>query len=305
MGQTGEEWQIESIDDWQYLSDSAQFETADEPLGTKEKFWVKSPDGQRLLFKYARVSMGRTMGEDWVEWAVYRLASMLLIPAATAIPAMHRGNRGVLSVSVLSNEERLIHGNELLARSDPRYDVAVARENIGYNVDAVRKALSEVSPPQGCEGPIQTAFDAWAGYLMLDAWVAGRDRHHENWAAIERAGHVRLSPTFDHGNALGFQEPEHEVEALTQDEERLKHWARRGRSHHFNGKPDLVQLALRALDLTNSGVSTYWKSKLAAVADREIERLLASVPATYLSDPGRTFRARLLQVNRERILHER
>ena len=37
-----------------------------------------------------------------------------------------------------------------------------------------------------------------AGYLMLDAWVAGRgSSSHENWAVIERAGNWSLAPSFD------------------------------------------------------------------------------------------------------------
>lgn len=305
MQSAGEEWRVESIDDWGHLSDSVQLETADEPMGTKEKFWVRSPDDQRLLFKYARFRHGRTMGEDWVEWAVYKLASMLSVPAATAIPATYQGKRGVLSVSVLSSDERLIHGNELLARSDPKYDLETSRQNPRYTVEAVHEALAEISAPRECAPPIRTAFDAWAGYVMLDAWVAGRDRHHENWAAIEHGGHVRLAPTFDHGNALGFQEPEPKIEALAQDAERVVRWAKRGSSHHFSGKPDLVQLAMAALDLTSHEVGAYWLMKLAEVADHEIESVFESVPTEYLSEAGRTFRTQLLLVNRERILHAR
>lgn len=80
------------------------------------------------------------------------------------------------------------------------------------------------------------------GYLLLDAWVAGRDRHHENWAAIEHAGELRLSSSFDHGNALGLQEPEDRVEELATDADRLLVWVERGRSHHFDGRPSLVGL---------------------------------------------------------------
>lgn len=304
-GAAGHDWRVETIDDWGLSTDFGQLETTDEPMGTKEKFWVRSPDGQHLLFKYARFRQGRTMGEDWVEWAVQKFASMLTIPAATAILATHQGRRGVLSVSVLAPGERLIHGNELLARSDPAYDSEAARQNPNYTVDAVYKALNEVSAPSGCALPIRTAFDAWAGYLLLDAWVAGRDRHHENWAAIERAGEVRLAPSFDHGNALGFQEPESKVEVLAHDAELLLRWARRGRSHHFNGRPDLVRLSRDALNLTDDEVHAYWLKMLADVADHEVESVLASVPTPYLSEAGRTFRVKLLQVNRERILHGR
>ncbi|MBM4474049.1 hypothetical protein GS456_01070 [Rhodococcus hoagii] len=297
------EWRIEVVDDWTMTRDSDQPRTTDEPLGTKEKFWVLAPDKNRYLFKYARVRQDRTMGEDWVEWAVHQLATMLSIPTATAIPALHCGRRGVLSLSVLAPGDRLIHGNELLSRADLEYDSEIARQNPRYTVEAVHNALAGVAAPSSCRPPISTAFDAWVGYLMLDAWVAGRDRHHENWAAIEHAGVLQLAPSFDHGNALGFQEPESKVRALAEDDKLLAGWARRGRSHHFGEKPGLVHLASTALGLTSDDVREHWLRALATVASNDIESMLANIPTEYVSDTGRTFRVKLLHLTRERILH--
>ena len=304
-GGRGREWRVEVVDDWGPTSDTVQLETADEPMGTKEKFWVRSPDGREVLFKFARVRHGRTLGEDWVEWVVHQLASLLSIPTAVAVPALHMGRRGVLSLSVLAPGEQLIHGNELLVRSDPTYDPETSRRNPGYTVKAVFEALRGIDAPMECVPPIRTAFDAWAGYLMLDAWVAGRDRHHENWAALEHAGELRLAPSFDHGNALGFQEPEDKVEVLARNAERLRAWAARGRSPHFDGKPGLVDLALEALDMTDGEVRGYWRNALVGISDRDIESVLTDVPAAYLSDAGRTFRLKLLRLNRERLVHGR
>lgn len=298
------QWRVEAVDHWSMTPDSGGPRTTDEPLGTKEKFWVRAPDGNRYLFKYARVRQGRTMGEDWVEWVVHKLATLLSIPTATAIPALHDGRRGVLSLSVLAPGDRLIHGNELLARSDPEYDSLIQRQNPRYTIEAVLKALSGISAPVFFrQPPISTAFDMWAGYLMLDAWVAGRDRHHENWAAIEHAGTLRLAPSFDHGNALGFQEPEAKAQTLTEDDLAVKRWAERGRSHHFSGKPSLIYLASTALDLAGHDVREHWLNALRNVADDDIESVLAAVPPAYMSELGRTFRVKLLRLNRERILH--
>ncbi|MEP9395141.1 hypothetical protein ABLE94_23180 [Gordonia sp. VNK1] len=297
------EWRVEVVDDWVSDADGAQLRTADEPLGTKEKFWVRAPNGVRYLFKYARVRQGRTMGEDWVEWAVHELATLLSVPTATAIPAVHNGRRGVLSHSVLAADDRLIHGNELLARADPAYDSQAERENPGYTVQTVRVALEDIGAPIACRSPITTAFEAWAGYLMLDAWVAGRDRHHENWAVIEHVGQLNLSPSFDHGNALGFQEPESKLSELADNDDLLARWARRGRSHHFGGRPSLVHLAVAALDLVNDEVREYWLGKLADLDDHDITSVFAGISPEYLSEEGRTFRVKLLHLNREGILH--
>ncbi|MFF2087490.1 hypothetical protein ACFVVM_27265 [Nocardia sp. NPDC058176] len=302
-------WRVEVVDEWAMASDSDQLRTTDEPLGTKEKFWVSAPDDSRYLFKYARVhESGRIMGEDWVEWVVHELATMLSIPTATVIPATHSNRRGVLSLSVLRPGDRLIHGNELLTRIDPSYDGRISRKNPRYTVEAVCAALDGVAAPASCQPPISTAFDVWAGYLILDAWVAGRDRHHENWAAIDHAGKLELAPSFDHGNALGFQEREECVQELAYSEESLARWARRGRSHHFcddgvEGRPGLVHLASTALELASPGVREHWFGALAAVTNAQIQAVLGSVPPGYLSEVGRTFRTKLLHHNQERILH--
>lgn len=297
------DWYVEIINDWTMSHDPDGPRTTDEPLGTKEKFWVRAPDENRYLFKYARVRHGRTMGEDWVEWAVHKLATMLSIPTATAIPALHRGRRGVLSLSVLSRGERLIHGNELLAQAHPDYDSDILRENGGYTVEAVRQALEGVSAPASCSHSIRTAFDAWAGYLALDAWVAGRDRHHENWAAIEHTGALVLAPSFDHGNALGFQESAEKVRELADRPDSLDRWVRRGRSHHFAGRPGLVALAAEALEVAGDGVREHWLGALKSIDERDVEAVLAAVPPEYLSQAGRIFTEKLLHLNRERILH--
>lgn len=295
-------WQPVAIDDWAMHEDDS-LSIAEEPLGSKEKFWVTGPGGVRYLFKYARAKDERVMGEDWVEWVVHQLGELIGIPTAVAIPATHHGRRGVLSRSVLQPGERLIHGNELFALADPWYETEVSRPNPRYTVTAVQTALASIPAPDRCAPPVRTAFDAWAGYVMLDAWVAGRDRHHENWAVIEHGGARRLAPSFDHGNALGFQEPEPKVADLAVDDARLAAWARRGRSPHFPGKPTLVQVARDALRLAGAAVHDHWIGKLTDVSDGDVGSVLAQVPDEFLSEPGRIFRTRLLTHNRERIVH--
>lgn len=294
---------IETIDDWPPCAEDGQLLITEEPLGTKEKFWVTAPDGHQCLFKYARRNNDRTMGEDWVECAVHRLASVLSLPTATAVLATHEGRRGVLSRSVLSPGDSLIHGNELLARIDPNYDTNVARQNPQYTVAAIRNALADVEAPPECVPPVETAFDAFAGYLVLDAWVAGRDRHHENWAAINRGGILRLAPSFDHGNALGFQVHEDQLSAMAGDDDLLARWAQKGRSHHFAGRPTLTSVAADALELCNADVRAFWLDQLRAVSAADLDSVTSKVPAAYLSVSGRTFTTNLLVLNRERILN--
>ena len=67
---------------------------------------------------------------------------------------------------------------------------------------------------------------------MLDALVSGCDRHHTNWGILKSPDHDSsvLTPTFDHGNALGFAEPDNRVQELLEDTEQLKKWLMKGRN---------------------------------------------------------------------------
>lgn len=280
----------------------------DESMGTKEKRWVEGPDGQRWLFKYVRPRQGsaagnlQLLGEDWSECTVHALAGLLGVPSACVAPAMRQGARGIVSKSFVAADQRLEHGNELLAGVVQGYR-DVPRENPHYTPTTVRQAFQGVEPPS--EMGSLGAFEVWCGYLVLDAWVAGRDRHPENWGVLRDDTRVVLAPSFDHGNALGFQEPEHTVEnMLAQGPDRILGWCQRGRSHHFAGKPCLTSVAADALKLCSEAARRHWADRLHQVDQAEVEKILDAVPQEILSVSRSRFVRQLLQVNRRRLLDE-
>lgn len=294
-------WNPADLDDGTW----ARVDDVDEPLGTKDKFWVQDGDGTRWLFKFAREKYGVFRGEDWAEWLVHGFANLMGVPTACVRPATSNRRRGIISRSVVTSDQRLEHGNELLARVDHAYDVKAARQNEGYTVGAVRLSLDGVGAPPSDHDLVQlSGFDVWTGYVILDAWVAGRDRHHENWAAVRDIGGRWLAPSFDHGNALGFQETDERRAQLAEAEhpDRLLTWAKRGRSHHFAGRPTLVTVAREALDLASPDAATLWRTRLDVVQAHQVQELLAHVPSHLLSVPSRRFCLGLLQLNRRRVL---
>lgn len=287
-------WATVEVDSWETLDD--------EPLGTKDKSWLLDPEGTRWLFKFCRDGGGRVRGEDWAEWIVHRLAALIHVPSAEIRPAVCRGRRGLLSRSLVKNDgqlvlDRLVHGNELLAAKDPGYDMETTGENLGYTVAAVRCALDGIRSTD----PSMGAFEMWAGYVTLDAWVAGRDRHHENWAVIEGPEGRRLAPSFDHGNALGFQESEERTALLARDSERLLGWANRGVSRHFSGRPSLIDVAREALTAAGPTTAHIWTQRLSEVADDQVEQIVRAVPESLLSVSNASFCMKLLELNRRRL----
>ena len=118
-------------------------------MGTKDKFWIERESG-RWLIKLCRVVDGRTLGEDWAEWLVHRIGTLLGVPTAVTEPAlvqMGTGARcGIASRGIRAEPDlRLVHVNELLAEADPEYEPGARRENPRYTVAAVRHALCDLA----------------------------------------------------------------------------------------------------------------------------------------------------------------
>lgn len=281
-----------------------EWDHRDEPMGTKEKRWIKLPGDDRLwLLKLAREKDGVVRGEDWAEWIVHHLATLLGLPSASIRPANWDGRRGIVSRAVHTPAEQLVLGNSLLFGRDASYNRDANRQNAGYTPHAVRDALDGVGVPPDLPLPlVMTGFDLWAGYLVLDAWTSGRDRHHENWGVVWSGRERWLAPSFDHGNALGFSESDQRYSQLVTDEQSWSKWQRRGTSHHFAGKPALVDVAAEALELASPSIAQHWLGQLSTVRFDTLQDIVEAVPMDILSAVGRTFVVRLLVENRRRLL---
>jgi hypothetical protein len=98
----------------------------DEPMGSKEKFWVRMPDDpQPWLFKYSRINSGVATGEHWAEKLAAEFASLLNVPHAHVELAKFGNRLGSLSrefEELADPSVELVHGNELLAGVIEGYD---------------------------------------------------------------------------------------------------------------------------------------------------------------------------------------
>lgn len=288
--------------DWTPLAIEEPANYADEQMGTKEKFWFSAPDGRRWLFKFAR-HHEEVNGADWAEVLVHVIANGLGLPSACVRLATYKGERGILVRSVLAEGDELEHGNELLAGTVTGYDRARPRQNPLYSLENIEVALREV----GSVDPHhwESGFEQLAGYLMLDALVAARDRHHENWAVVvAHSGERTLAPTFDHGNALGFAERPDRVRVLAEDDQRLDTWVRRGRSHHFAGKPSLVDVAAAGLRMCSATSRDGMLQRLEAFDPAELVEVASRLPNHVMSVDQRSLVFRIVDVNRRRLLDE-
>lgn len=287
--------------------DDLDEEDPDEQMGSKDKHWVRFDTDERpWLVKLARVDThdGTVSGEDWAEWLAQFVGHALGVPVATVAPALYENQRAVLSRSVLRDErEYLIHGNEVLSAAIHQYDQRTRGENLDYTPESVRCSLADVAQPVECAMPeTGMAFDAWAGFLLFDALVSGRDRHDENWAIVRRGTDRWLAPSFDHGNSLGFQERDARKQRMLDDESYMMRWLERGSNPYFHGNPKLTDVALHALDLAEPRSRKHWKERLESLDLSDVESAAYSIDHRVMSDVSRRFVIRLLETNQRRLL---
>lgn len=286
-----------------------------EPLGTKRKFWFTDATGRRVLFKAEE----RGTGEDWAEKLACEFARLLGLPHVHYELALDTANKtpGVVCESCVVAPTVLLMGNQLMLDRDPGYPADMGRYRVSeHTVDAVAHTLRTLTlppPPWRDALPegVLTALDVFVGYVMLDAWIANQDRHHENWAGMRSEVGIALAPTFDHGAALArnLSDEERSERLHSKDQgRRIPNFAQRARSAFFakpgDARPMSTFAAWQEFSRFAPAASTIWVDRLRRIEAEQVSALLSEVPPNRLSTIGRAFTEELLAENRRRIVEE-
>lgn len=284
---------------------STWYLSGEEWLGDQEKIWIRdSPESDvTWLFKPQRRVKRLRRGDRpesflWSdaqsEFITSRLARLLGLPAAHVELAERNRRFGCISRSVVAAGEQLHSGDVHLVGVDGgRYvpNSVDRRDRTGHTLEAIGLVLEGSRGSWPCEE--MTAPMVFAGYLVLDAWVANGDRHSDNWAIIDDGSSNRLAPSFDHGSALAAGLADDDLIRRTPEK-----YAMGGMASRFEdgqGTP-LVEYALRALDRWGGP----WLERLAHVDHDRVERIVRSAPR--LSERRRTFVLRILAHNQRRLI---
>jgi len=219
-----------------------------------------------------------------------------------------------------TEDERLVHGNELLVDVVAGYDAdSTEYRTSSHTVSAIAEALSDpdrsIRLPEGWTAPdgVTDALGLMCGYLFLDALIGNTDRHHENWAIVESldamgANVYVVAPTFDHGSSLGRNEPLARVQERlrTRDENfTVEAYADRARSAIYANSDDHKPLtpiaAFVALGRRVPDAARAWCERLSRITDSQVTAILDEVPDARMNADQKEFAMRMLSHNRSNL----
>ncbi|MFI0352523.1 hypothetical protein [Actinomadura sp. 9N407] len=299
-------FQVVDVTKWEV----AAFETA----GLEEKLWLIEPaTGRRWLYKPVthhanpHSKLDPRQGEDWAEKISAELARLLSVPAAEVEMASRDGVPGSISLNLKPQHWEMQPGTVLVGALDPEYDLTRKGGHVGHTLQNVQRVLRGYAAPPGWPGlPSEfDAFDTFAGFLVLDAWIANRDRHSENWAVLRGPGPSDapcLSPSYDHASSLGYHLARSKLEQILASGEVGNFATRKATAHRYQDGKDasLVDFAHRALARASPKAHQHWMAQLSKIEKEAWASLVAGTPG--MSDVAGMFVVELLEINRRRLL---
>lgn len=281
-----------------------------EQQGTKTKYWIHDGN-KRHLFKIGRANTG----ENWAEKVACELCGLLGLPHANYELAVWKNNRGVLSETVVPKNGRLIMGNELLAEILTSYPKQQHYKVKDHNIVRIFTLLSSENYllPMNWQRPgkdIENVVDVFLGYLLLDAWIANQDRHHENWGIIH-SDNIYLAPTYDHAASMGQNERDSTREDMltTSDQGRsINQYILKARSAIYSSKSEAKPLltidAFKQFASKRPNSARFWLQRLNDITPSQCRSIFDRIPPSEISEITIRFTMKLLELNKERLLRE-
>jgi hypothetical protein len=170
-------------------------------------------------------------------------------------------------------------------------------------------------PPTGEGAELGDGADWFVGYLVLDALIVNGDRHHENWAVLQRnagEGPRSLAPSYDHASSLGRELRDEERGARLSGRDprhTVAAYVGRARSAFFGAAGDRKPLGPRdafvVAATAKPKAGEFWLARVAALGHNEIQGIVQAIPISMMSDVSRAFALEMMRIARERLLEGR
>ena len=298
-----------------------------EQLGSKARRWFAPQQSRYFQFLYKEIR--KNTGDVWIEKVCSELAHLISIPVAGTQMARYDDENCVLSErfvfpqgfpdasrrkgqrkrkfeQVISTS--LIHGNEILHRFDPRYELGKTFGHSSHRLDTILTAVQHLTNSRELSLQLLRLF-------LFDCWIGNTDRHHENWGLIRNNLYsdeesFAITPAYDHGAALcSSLLPEAKQSLLTKGN--IEKYYRKGASALYgSGKKTLKFTELADLCFQKERELTGSIRACAALVDQinnvdssAILGILDKIPGQLMNEPDKEFTIGYLLVS-ARVLNE-
>jgi HipA-like C-terminal domain len=278
----------------------------DEQMGSKDKYWMQLPDDSYpWLFKFSRVSAGRSTGEHWAEKIAAEIAELMEVPHARVELAEFDGHPGSLSqrftqLSRAGASVELEHGNALLAGYVTGYDRTKKNKQTDHTLGNILKVVASLfpSPKERVQSMRQLA-----GYLVLDALILNTDRHHENWGVLrtthpDKTVSYQIAPSFDHASSLARNEPPEKLARWLHEAGRVEAYMRG--AHGGIYLEDSSARGANPYTITEKAMHEWpeyfacWQDVLDKIEPHELYRIVDRVPDSMMVTEQKRFVKALL-----------
>ena len=265
------EFPVVDISNWERLGT--------ESVGTNKPVWyLNSITGKKWVYKTEGRKTNTFYGKAWAEKIVCEVGLLLGVACANTQLATAKDSYGSISESFLLQGWEEKAGDLLISEIRPSFK-KMGKPHTHHNLSEITRVLSQVAAPPNSPKELKSAFDAFTGFLVLDALTASCDRHVENWAVVIGPDQQsRLAPSWDHGNSLGFNLTSEGMRNILNSG--IQEWASKGKAAKFEGvrKAQLTKHALAASALCEISVQEFWENQVQNLDLVKVERIIERVP---------------------------
>jgi hypothetical protein len=270
-----------------------------EQLGTKQKFWVYI-NNKKYLFKIGR----ENTRENLAEKVIYEIGKLIDLKVIKYEFAKYQNKLGVLSPLFLKEDERLVHGNELLAKVIKNYPKEQFFKVRDYKLTTVLGLIGILSEKYN-----KNFLDDFISYIIFDCLVANQDRHHENWGFVVSSlkKDLKLSPSYDHAAGLGCKVNIDEIQNRLTTKDKgysVEKFCQKAKTPFYHGKKRLSTTgAVRLCAKFNKKAVLKNIEKINELLDfSKVDDIFNKIPKEFYNHPMELeFSKKILEINKNRL----